>query len=148
MPRTRAIRAGASPEDLELLFEDSALGVVASCLRSTIMAGPLHRLVVADFAQIEARVLAWLAGQQDALAVFRRGEDIYIATAKAIGSANRNLGKVLVLACGYGMGSERFRETALTYGVTLTEHEAASAVMAWRELNHRIVTVGWDGHAR
>jgi DNA polymerase len=142
----RAIRAGASPEDLELLFEDSALGVVASCLRSTIMAGPLRRLVVADFAQIEARVLAWLAGQHDALAVFRRGEDIYTATAKAIGSANRNLGKVLVLACGYGMGHVRFRETAATYGVTLSEDEAASAVMAWRELNHHIVTLWWEGH--
>jgi DNA polymerase len=142
----RSIRAGASPEDLEMLFEDSALGVVASCLRSTIMAGPLHRLVVADFAQIEARVLAWLAGQHDALAVFRAGKDIYTATAHAIGSTNRNLGKVLVLACGYGMGHVRFCETALTYGVTLTEDEAMSAVMAWRELNHHIVTLWWDGH--
>ena len=61
------IRAGAGPEDLELLFEDSALGVVASCMRSTIVARPGHRLVIADFSQIEARVLAWLAGQKDAL---------------------------------------------------------------------------------
>ena len=94
----RAIRAGAGPADLDLLFEDSALGVIASCLRSTIIAAPGRLLVVADFAQIEARVLAWLARQTDVLAVFRRGEDIYTATANAVGSPNRQLGKVLVLA--------------------------------------------------
>ena len=49
-------------------------------------------------------MLAWLAGQQDALDVFRRGEDIYIETASAIGSDSRTLGKVLVLACGFAMG--------------------------------------------
>ena len=142
----RVIRAGAPPEDLDLLFEDSALGVVASCLRSTIVAGPLGRLVIADFSQIEARVLAWLAGQDDALDVFRRGEDIYVKTAAAIGSSSRTLGKVLVLACGFAMGHERFRQTALTYGLVLTEAEAAAAVDAWRDLNFRIVLLWWDTH--
>jgi DNA polymerase len=129
-----------------MLFEDSALGVVASCLRSTIVARPRHLLTIADFSQIEARVLAWLAGQQDVLGVFHRGDDIYVATAKAIGSANRFLGKVLVLACGYGMGAEKFRATALTYGVILDEDEAAEAVSAWREVNHHIVTLWWGSH--
>jgi DNA polymerase len=140
------IRAGADPEDLEMLFEDSALGVVASCMRSTIVAGPGKRLVIADLAQIEARVLAWLAGQQDALGVFEAGQDIYVETARKIGSSNRNLGKVLVLACGFGMGHVRFRQTALTYGVVLDEDEAADAVRAWREVNHRIVDLWWGGH--
>ena len=142
----RAIRAGATPEDLEMLFEDSALGVVASCLRSTIMAGPLQRLAIADFSQIEARVLAWLAGQQDTLDVFRRGEDIYIATANKIGSTNRLLGKVLSLACGFGMGHEKFRATSLTYGLVLDEAEAAAAVTLWRGLNSRIVNYWWETH--
>jgi len=142
----RAIRAGATPDDLALLFEDSALGVVASCLRSTILAAPLHRLVVADLAQIEARVLAWLAQQQDALTVFRRNEDIYTATANAIGSANRQLGKVLVLACGFGMGAVRFQQTALSYGVVLDAVEAETAVILWRQLNVNIVTLWWDAH--
>jgi hypothetical protein len=139
----RAIRSGATPDDLAMLFEDSALGVVASCLRSTIMAAPLHRLVVADLSQIEARVLAWLAGQQDALTVFAAGKDIYTATANAIGSTNRQLGKVLVLAAGFGMGAERFRQTALSYNVVLSEIEAMDAVMAWRALNAHIVTLWW-----
>jgi DNA polymerase len=142
----RAIRAGAPPDDLAMLFEDSALGVVASCMRSTIMAAPLHRLVVADLAQIEARVLAWLAGQGDALRVFAAGEDIYTATANAIGSTNRQLGKVLVLACGFGMGATRFQQTALSYGVELNALEAESAVTLWRQLNTNIVTLWWDAH--
>lgn len=140
------IRAGADPEDLEMLFEDSCLGIVASCMRSTIVASPDHRLVIADLAQIEARVLAWLAGQQDALDVFAKGQDIYIEAARAIGSTNRNLGKVCTLALGFGMGHVRFRQTALTYGVVLDEDEAADAVRAWREVNHHIVTFWWEGH--
>jgi len=142
----RAIRAGATPEDLEMLFEDSALGVVASCLRSTIMAGPLQRLAIADFSQIEARVLAWLAGQRDALDVFHQGKDIYIETANRLGSDNRALGKVCVLALGYGMGHEKFQATALTYGVVLNEYEAITAVAAWRQLNNRIVNLWWESH--
>lgn len=142
----RTIRAGASPADLEMLFEDSALGVVASCLRSTIVSRPGYRLAIADFSQIEARVLAWLAGQRDALDVFARGKDIYIETARAIGSDNRTLGKVLVLACGFGMGHEKFRTTALTYGLALTPDEAAAAVTAWRSLNYRIVNLWWESH--
>ena len=133
-------------EDLELLFEDSALGVIASCLRSTIMAGPDRRLAIADFSQIEARVLAWLAGQKDALEVFRKGQDIYSATAQAIGSDSRQLGKVLVLACGYGMGYLRFQETAASFGLDLDFLEAAAAVEAWRRLNARIVNFWWESH--
>jgi DNA polymerase len=142
----RVIQARPSPEDLDLLFEDSALGVIASCLRSTIVAGPLCRFAIADFSQIEARVLAWLAGQQDALGVFRAKGDIYVETARAIGSTNRLLGKVLSLACGFGMGPEKFMATALGYGLVLTLHEAIAAVRAWRGLNSRIVALWWDAH--
>jgi DNA polymerase len=140
------IEAGAGPGDLDLLFEDSALGVVASCLRSTIIAKAGCMLPIADFSQIEARVLAWLAGQRDALDVFARGEDIYTATAKAIGSPSRQLGKVLVLACGFGMGPDRFMQTALSYGIVLDVVEAINAVMSWRAVNHHIVTFWWEAH--
>ena len=89
-------------------------------------------------------MLAWLAGQRDALAVFVARQDIYTATAHAIGSTNRQLGKVLVLACGFGMGHVRFQQTALGYGVVLTEIEALEAVTAWRELNRHVVDFWWD----
>jgi DNA polymerase len=140
------IAAGADARDLDMLFSDSPLGVVASCLRSTIVAGPGNRLCLADFSQIEARVLAWLAGQEDSLEIFRSGKDIYTETARAIGSSHRQLGKVLVLACGFGMSWVKFTGTARGYGVILTEVEANAAVMAWRAVNWKIVQLWWETH--
>lgn len=143
----KVIRAGAEPADLDMLFETGALGVVASCLRSTIQAPAGFHLAIADFSQIEARVLAWLAGQDDVLKVFADGkEDIYVATARKIGSPNRLLGKVLTLACGYGMGATKFQATALGYGLVLEAEEAERSVTLWREANPRIVNMWWELH--
>ena len=77
-----------------------------------------------DFSQIEARVLAWLAGQQDMLAVFAAGDDVYVWAAGQFGLRPAT-GKVLVLALGFGMGATKLRETALkSYGVRLTAAQA------------------------
>ena len=62
-----------------------------------------------DFSQIEARVLAWLAGQRDVLAVFASGEDVYVWAAGQFGSSDRQLGKVLILALGFGMGAVKLQ---------------------------------------
>ena len=140
----RTIKIGCDTEDLAMLYEDSPMGVVASCLRSCIMAPHGHLLCVVDFSQIEARTLAWLADEPYALDCFVRNDDIYTATAKAIGSPSRQLGKVLVLACGFGMGAERFRQTALTFDLHLSIEEAEDAVYAWRQLNKRIVDFWWQ----
>lgn len=139
----RLIKGGIDTEGLGLLFEDSPMGVLASCLRSCIVAPAGHKLVICDFSQIEARVLAWLANESYALECFARGDDIYTETAKAIGSSSRQLGKVLVLACGYGMGATVFQLTAATFGLVLTLEEAQEAVQAWRQLNERIVDFWW-----
>jgi DNA polymerase len=147
------IEHGAQVEDLDLLFEDSAMGVLASSLRSVIEAAPGKLLVSCDLSQIEARVLLWVAGQTDMLNVFRHADqtrdpldDIYNYTARKIGSTNRQLGKVLVLACGFGMGPTRFQKTALSYGVVLDELEARNSVDAWRKLNSRVVNFWWEAH--
>jgi DNA polymerase len=140
------VNEGATVEDLDLLFEDSPMGVLASMLRSVIEAAPGHMLVSCDLSQIEARVLVWLAGQDDVTALFARGEDVYTYTAKSLGSDNRQFGKVLVLATGFGMGPRRFRDTARTFGVTLTEGEAEDAVAGWRGLNHHVVHMWWEAH--
>jgi DNA polymerase len=104
-----------------------------------------------DFSQIEARILGWLSGQTDLVLAFHeydagRGPDVYRYTANKVGSPNRNLGKVLVLACGYGMGWVKFRETARTYGVILSDEEAQDALSDWKAANSFIQTYWWDMH--
>ena len=141
------IRAGLDPEELERIHEESTLGIIASCLRSAIVAAPGYRLAIADFAQIEARVLAWLAGESDVLEVFRKGEtDIYTHTAASIGSDSRQLGKVTVLACGFGMGAGKFQTTAKGYGVELDAATADQTVQAWRKANPAIVDYWYSAH--
>jgi len=132
--------------DLETLYEDSAMGVVASCLRSTIQARSGHQLVILDFAQIEARVLAWIAGEQASLDCFTRGDNIYQDTARRVGSPSRQLGKVLVLACGYGMGAAKFQLTAASYGIDLDLTTCEAMVGAWRQANKAIVRFWWEAH--
>lgn len=87
-------------------------------LRKAILAPPGDVVVVADSAQIEARVNAWLAGQEDLLAAFRTGADIYSAFASEIygfqvdkkkNPDERFLGKVSILGLGYGMGWKKFQ---------------------------------------
>jgi hypothetical protein len=98
-----------------------------------------------DFSQIEARVLAWLAGQHDILAVFASGQDVYTWAAGQFGSSDRQLGKVLVLALGFGMGATKLRETAWkAYGVRLTASQAEKFKHLWRAANHKIVNFWYE----
>ena len=132
------ILKGMDADSLRLLF-GRPLDVVSSCLRGVFKAPEGFKFVVCDYHAIEAIVLAWLAEADDLLEVFRRGEDIYVYTATMIGSDNRTLGKVLRLACGYGMGPDKFRETAATYKLILTLQEAREAVHEFRRANALIV---------
>jgi DNA polymerase bacteriophage-type len=128
------ILAGVDAEWIELKH-GRPMDVVSQCLRGCYVPESGHAFAVADFSAIEARVVAWLAGEEDALNVFRSGADIYVATARAIGSDSRLLGKVLVLACGFGMGPKRFRATAATFGIFLTDEQSKDNVYGWRNLN-------------
>jgi DNA polymerase len=108
-----------------------------SCLKATDDARALWSF---DFSQIEARVLAWLAGQQDILGVFAAGDDVYVWAAAQFGSLDRQLGKVLVLALGFGMGATKLKETARkNYGVALSQGQAERFKDGWRKANHKIV---------
>jgi DNA polymerase len=120
--------------------------VVSQCLRGAFVATEGHALAVCDYSGIEARVVAWLAGQDDALDIFRRDLDIYMKTARDVGSSNRQLGKILTLACGFGMGHRRFRESAAMppFNIELTKEEALVAVYGWRDANKQIRDLWYD----
>jgi DNA polymerase bacteriophage-type len=123
----------------------SVLTTVSTLLRPCFEADTGKSLVAVDFSQIEARVVAWLGDQQDILDVFRRNEDIYTYAAGKISSFSpRQLGKVVTLALGFGMGSEKFTDTAKSYGIDLGYGEAHDIVMAWRKANRRIVNFWYD----
>jgi DNA polymerase bacteriophage-type len=126
---------------LDAVAAHPVLDCVSLSLRSCLKATDDSRLLWSfDFAQIEARVLAWLAGQRDILAVFASGEDVYSWAAAQFGSRDRQLGKVLVLALGFGMGASKLRDQAWkSYGVRLTMEQAETFKTLWRRTNGKIV---------
>ena len=127
--------------------EHGAGTVLASdLLRSMLIADDGHRLMFADYSAIEARVLAWVAGQSDLVETFRKGGDVYKEMASAIYNTpseqvtdnQRQIGKMATLGCGYGMGGKRFAEQCATMGIKVDEDEAKRIVAVYREKNHRI----------
>ena len=119
---------------------DDVMPALSEGLRGAIIAGPGQQLYVADYSAIEARVVMWLAGQEDALDIFRRGEDIYLDMASTIyhrvctkeDAKERQLGKATILGCGFQMGASRFVDTAATYGITIDEDFSKGVVDAYR----------------
>lgn len=120
-------------------------------LRDALMAPPGHVLLGGDLSQIEARIVAWLAEQEDLLQAFRDfdagiGPDVYCVTASAYTGTvvtpdmkdQRRLGKVIALALQYGMGIDRFIITARKDGVKLTPLEAERASRWFKQTRHRI----------
>ena len=148
------LRAGYY-ETLELLF-DSAPDVLSQLIRTAFVPSPGHRFIVSDFSSIEARIVAWLAGEQWVVDVFNGHGKIYEMTAsrmfgvplERIVKGNpeyeiRQKGKVAVLACGYqGSVGALISMGALKMG--LTEDELPGIVAAWRESNPNIVKLWWD----
>jgi len=130
-------------EGLDAVAPAPTLDCISQSARACLGADPEQGMWGFDFSQIEARVLAWLAGQSDVLEVFRSGSDIYVWCAKQFGSSNRQLGKVLILALGFGMGARKLKDTAWkAHGVQMTLEEAERFKQMWRRQNPRI-TAFW-----
>lgn len=119
-----------------------ALEVLAMMLRPCLRAAPGHKFYCADFAAIEARVLAWLAGEQWLLEAFRNGEDVYKIMAsriyriavEAIGKgAMRDMGKRVILGCGFGMGWQKFIATCAKEDIAVADDEAQSIINTYRD---------------
>lgn len=118
-----------------------------SALRDALMAPEDLLFWVGDYAQIEARVLAVLAGQEDLVQAFRDGEDIYCKFGTQMygyeitkaDKEKRQISKSASLGCGYGMGWKKFIGYAkIIAGVDLTEEEAKNTVASYRRINFHI----------
>ncbi len=145
------VKAGRFYE-LELLFE-SVPGVLSELIRTAFVPKQGHRFLVADFSAIEARVIAWLAGERWRMEVFATHGKLYEASASQMfkvpieeitkGSPLRQKGKISELALGYGGGVGALTAMgALDMGVE--KGELQPLVTAWRVANPKITKFWWD----
>lgn len=127
-------------------------GPNAKSLKKCIVAPEGHSIIEADSAQIEARMLAWLAGQDDIVQAFREKKDVYKKMAAAIYGVleedvtkdQRFVGKTTVLGAGYGMGGEKFQLALKNSGVELSVEECKRIISIYRETNDAISGL-WRG---
>lgn len=139
-------------EALNLLYDDIP-DVLSQLIRTAFIPKPNHKFIVADFSAIEARVLAWYAGETWVLDAFKNGEDIYCATANkmygvpvvkhGINGELRQKGKQATLSCGYG-GSIGALKAMGALDAGLKEDELQELVDSWRNANPHIVQFWWD----
>lgn len=151
-------------DDIDLLAPP--LVAVSGCLRSMLTARPGFDLMAADFSGIECRGVNWLAGQDDVMEMFRKGDaapkkdkplyDPYRhlavkmgkgATVWDISSQDRQAGKAGELGCGFQMGAEKFVTAAWdVYQVRVTLEEARHTVKIYRESHDKVVNLWEDSN--
>lgn len=139
-------------EMLELLY-DSVQVVLSELIRTAFIPRPGYKFIVSDFSAIEARVLAFLAGETWRSKVFAEGKDIYCASASqmfgvpvekhGINSHLRQKGKIAELALGYG-GSVGALKSMGALEMGLSEEELQPLVNFWRASNPMITAFWWD----
>lgn len=142
----RELAAEGNFDTMATLFGETAF-VFSELIRTAFIPSDGCRFIVSDFSAIEARVLAWLAGEEWVLEAFRNGEDIYCKTASMMyhvpvekhgaNSHLRQKGKVAVLACGYqgGVGAMKRMDRS----GSIPEDELQSVVDQWRQANSKAV---------
>ena len=137
---------------LDMLYEDIP-DTLSQLIRTAFIPKKGYQFIVADFSAIEARVIAWLAGETWRMESFARGEDIYCASASRIFGVPvvkhgenghlRQKGKVAELACGYG-GSVGAMKAMGADALGLSDAELKQIVTDWREASPHIVQLWWD----
>lgn len=124
-------------------------GADAGKLKKAILAPEGFKIIDADSSQIEARVLAWLAEQNDLVEAFAKKEDVYKKMASAIYGVpedqvtkeQRFVGKTTILGAGYGMGAIKFQAQLKTMGAEVDLDECRRIIQVYRETNPEIVSL-------
>ena len=152
LEQARALVRKGDYDTLQMLY-DSVPDVLSELIRTAFVPYDGGKFIVADFSAIEARVIAWLAGEQWRLDVFKNGGDIYCASASqmfhvpvvkhGINGHLRQKGKIAELALGYG-GSVGALKAMGALEMGLSEAELKPLVDAWRGSNPNIVRLWWE----
>lgn len=148
----RALVKSGDYEAVKMIYEDVP-DTLSQLIRTAFIPKDGCRFYVADFSAIEARVIAWYAGEQWKSDAFSNGEDIYCSTASrmfhkpvvkhGINGELRAKGKIAELACGYG-GSTGALKAMGALEMGLKEDELPDIVSSWRDANQQIVKFWWD----
>jgi DNA polymerase len=115
-------------------------------LKKAITPAEGYVMIDCDSSQIEARIVAWMAGQNDLVEAFEKGEDVYKIMGSAIyqkdvaeiSAHERFVGKTTILGAGYGMGAKKFQAQLKTFGVDIEEGEANRIIRVYRETYPKI----------
>lgn len=151
LSQARALVRTGNREAVKLLYEDIP-DSLSQLIRTAFVAPEGKKFIVADFSAIEARVIAWMAGETWRQQVFADGKDIYCASASqmfgvpvekhGINGHLRQKGKIAELALGYG-GAVGALKAMGALDMGLSEEELPSLVQAWRNANPNIVNLWW-----
>ena len=152
LAEARSLVGAGDFDSVKLLYGDVP-DTLSQLIRTAFIPKENHRFYVADFSAIEARVIAWYAGEKWRQEVFEKGGDIYCASASqmfhvpvekhGVNGHLRQKGKIAELALGYG-GSVGALKAMGALEMGLTEDELQPLVSAWRRTNPRIVKFWWD----
>lgn len=148
----RAIIRIGDTDTMTMLYDDVP-DVLSQLIRTAFIPKEGNKFFVADFSAIEARVIAWLAGEHWRKELFQNGGDIYCMSASqmfgvpvvkhGVNAELRQKGKIAELACGYG-GSVGALKAMGALSMGLEEDELQPLVSAWRESNPNIVALWWE----
>ena len=152
LAQARALVRSGNYEALSMLYEDIP-DTLSQLIRTAFVPQDGRKLIVADFSAIEARVLAWFAGEKWVSEVFEKGGDIYCETAARMfhcrvdkhgeNAELRQKGKQATLSCGYG-GSIGALKAMGALEAGMTEEELQPLVDSWRAANPNIVRFWWE----
>ena len=152
LAQARALVRSGNYEALSMLYEDIP-DTLSQLIRTAFVPQNGRKFIVADFSAIEARVIAWFAGERWRLKVFEDGGDIYCASASqmfhvpvekhGVNGHLRQKGKIAELALGYG-GSVGALKSMGALEMGLAEEELQPLVDAWRSSNPMITQFWWD----